>query len=86
MAPEMFEAVKDVYENNPENLGELAQVLAMKMPHFFEKDKYNRFDGRILTEKDKSQAIKDTLLRKDVDAIAQGKIITLLNREGLFEG
>lgn len=86
MAPDMFEAVNDVYEHNPESLGEMAQVLALKMPHFFEKDKYNRFDGRILTEKDKQQAIKDTNLNPNLDTIAQAKIITKLNREGLFEG
>jgi hypothetical protein len=86
MMPEMFDAVKDVFDNNPENLGELAQVISMQMPHVFEKDKYNRFDGRILSEKDKQMAIKDTLLRKDINSIQQAKIITKLNQEGIFEG
>jgi hypothetical protein len=86
MAPEMFESVQDVFDNNPEQLPELAQVLSMKMPQFFEKDKYNRFDGRILSEKDKQKAIKDTLLKTDISSIEQAKIITKLNKEGLFEG
>lgn len=86
MMPDMFEAVQDAYEHNPESIGEIAQVLAVKMPHVFEKDKYNRFDGRILSEQDKQKAIKDTLLRKDIDSIAQADIITKLNQEGLFEG
>lgn len=85
MAPDMFEAVQDVFDHNPENLPELAQTLAMKMPHFFEKDKYNRFDGRILTEKDKSQAVKDTLLNSKLSSIEQAKIITRLNKEGLYD-
>lgn len=86
MMPEMYEAVKDVYDHNPENLGELAQVIAMKMPHFFEKDKYNRFDNRIVSEADKQKAIKDILLKKDINAIAQAKLITKLNQEGIYEG
>jgi hypothetical protein len=85
MMPEMLEGVKDVMENNPENLPELAQVLAMKMPHVFEKDKYNRFDGRILSEKDKQVAIKDTLLNESLGAIEQARIITRLNKEGLYD-
>ncbi len=86
MMPEMFESVKDVYDHNPENLGELAQVIAQKMPHMFAKDKYNRFDGRIVSEKDKQAAIKDTLLNDKISTIEQAKIITKLNKEGLFEG
>lgn len=85
MMPEMLDAVKDVYENNPENLGELAQVISMKMPHVFEKDKYNRFDGRILSEVDKQKAIKDTLLNEKINSIEQAKIITKLNKEGIYE-
>lgn len=86
MMPEMFEAVKDTYDHEPERLGEVAQVLAMKMPHLFERDKYNRFDGRILSEADKQKAIKDTLLRQDISSIDQAKIITRLNKEGLYDG
>lgn len=86
MMPEMLEGVQDAYENDPESIGEISQVLASKMPHFFEKDKYNRFDGRILAEADKQRAIKDTLLRKDISSIDQAEIITKLNQEGLFEG
>ena len=85
MMPEMFESVKDTYEHEPERLSEIAQVLAVKMPHLFERDKYNRFDGRILSEADKQVAIKDTLLRKDLSPIDQAKIITRLNKEGLYE-
>lgn len=85
MMPDMFEAVKDVYENNPESLPELAQVIAMKMPHVFEKDKYNRFDGRILSEQDKQKAIKDTLLNTKISTIEQARIITKLNKEGLYD-
>ena len=86
MMPEMLDAVQDVYDNNPENLSELAQVISMKMPHVFEKDKYNRFDGRIVSEVDKQKAIKDTLLNNGLSSIEQAKIITRLNKEGLFEG
>ena len=85
MMPEMLEAVQDAYEHEPERIGEIAQVLSMKMPHLFERDKYNRFDGRILSEKDKQKAIKDTLLRKDISSIEQAKIITRLNQEGLYD-
>jgi hypothetical protein len=86
MAPEMFEAVSDVMENNPEELPALAQVLSQKAPHFFAKDKYNRFDGRIISEKDKQMAIKDTLLNDSLSTIEQAKIITKLNKEGLYDG
>jgi hypothetical protein len=85
MAPEMFEAVQDTYDRDPEMLSEIAPVLAQKMPHFFERDKYNRFDGRIMNEADKQKAIKDTLLRKDIGSIEQAKIITKLNKEGLYD-
>lgn len=86
MMPDMFESVKDTYDHEPERIGEVAQVLAMKMPQLFERDKYNRFDGRILDEKDKQSAIKDTLLRQDISPIEQAKIITKLNKEGLYDG
>lgn len=86
MMPEMFEAVKDTYDHEPEMLGEIAQVLSLKMPHLFERDKYNRFDGRILSEKDKQAAIKDTLLKNELSSIEQAKIITRLNKEGLYDG
>lgn len=86
MMPEMFEAVQDTYEHEPEMLGEIAQVLSMKMPHLFERDKYNRFDGRILSEQDKAKAIKDTLLNSNISSIEQAKIITKLNKEGLYDG
>lgn len=85
MMPEMFDAVQDVFENDPEQLPELAQVIAQKMPQFFARDKYNRFDGRIFSEQDKNRAIKDTLLRKDIGSIRQAEIITKLNQEGIFE-
>jgi hypothetical protein len=84
MMPEMYEAVSDTYKHEPERLGEIAQVLSMKAPHLFERDKYNRYDGRILSEKDKAQAIKDTLLRKDISSVQQSKIITRLNQTGEF--
>jgi hypothetical protein len=85
MMPDMFDAVKDVFDHNPEGLPELAQVISMKMPHVFAKDKYNRFDGRILNEADKQKAIKDTLLKDELSSIAQAKIITRLNKEGLYD-
>lgn len=84
-APDMLESVQDVFENSPERLPELAQVIAMKMPQFFERDKYNRFDGRILTEQDKARAIKDTLGDTRLNSIEQAKIITKLNKEGLYD-
>jgi len=85
MMPEMYDAVKDVFEHNPESLGELAQVISMKMPHVFAKDKYNRFDGRIVGEADKQKAIKDTLLKEELNSIEQAKIITKLNKTGEFD-
>lgn len=86
MAPDMFEGVKDVFDHDPERLPELAQVLAMKMPHMFARDKYNRFDGRILSEQDKQRAIKDTLSNSDLNSIQQAEIITKLNKDGLYDG
>lgn len=86
MAPEMFEGIKDVFDHDPERLSEIAPVLAQKMPHLFTRDKYNRFDGRIVTEKDKAAAIKDTLSNTSLNSIQQSAIITKLNKEGLYDG
>lgn len=86
MAPEMFEGVKDAYEHDPEMLREIAPVLAQKMPHFFTRDKYNRFDNRILTEMDKQKALKDITSNSSLDSIQQAKLITRLNKEGIYEG
>lgn len=86
MAPDMFEAVKDTYEREPEMLSEIAPVLAQKMPHFFERDKYNRFDGRIMNEMDKSRAIKDTLSNSNLNSIQQAEIISKLNKDGIYDG
>lgn len=83
--PMLLEGAMEVYDHNPENLPELATMLSQKFPHFFEKDKYNRFDGRIVSEVDKQKAIKDTLLRTDISSIEQAKIITRLNKEGLYD-
>lgn len=84
-APELFETVTDMFENNPEMIPEIVPVLAQKMPHFFEKDKYNRFDGRIMSEADKQKAIKDTLINKSLSSIEQAKKISRLNEEGLYD-
>lgn len=85
MAPDMLEGVQDAFEHNPELLPDLAQVISRKFPHFFERDKYNRFDGRILTEQDKAKAIKDTLGDTRLSTIEQAKIISKLNKEGLYD-
>lgn len=86
MAPEMFEAVKDTYDREPEMLSEIAPVLAQKMPHLFERDKYNRFDGRVMSEQDKSRVIKDTLTNSQLNSIQQAQIITKLNKDGIYDG
>lgn len=86
MAPEMFESVKDIYDHNPEQLGEVSQVLAMKMPHFFERDKFDRFDGRVMSEKGKALAIKDITGNEALNSIEQGKLITKLNKTGEYLG
>jgi hypothetical protein len=85
MAPDMLESVKDVYDNDPEMISQLAPVIAQRLPQFFERDKYNRFDGRIMSEKDKARAIKDTLGDTRLSTIEQAKIITKLNKEGLYD-
>lgn len=85
MAPEMLESVKDVYDNNPEMLQKIAPVIAQKMPHLFQMDPYNRFDGRIFSEADKAKAIKDTLGDDRLSTIEQAKIITKLNKEGIYD-
>lgn len=85
MMPEMLEGVKDIYDNDPDQLAELAPVIAQKMPHFFQKDKYNRFDGRIMAEADKQKAIHDTLGDTRLSTIEQAKIITRLNKEGMYD-
>jgi hypothetical protein len=85
MAPEMFEGIKDVYDNDPERLSELAPVLAQKMPHLFTRDKYNRFDGRIMSEQDKNRAIKDTLSDTSLNSIQQAEIISKLTKDGTYD-
>lgn len=86
MAPEMFEGIKDVFDHDPERLTELAPVIAQQMPHLFTRDKYNRFDGRIMSEKDKQRAIQDTLTNSSLNSIQQAEIITKLNKDGLYDG
>jgi hypothetical protein len=85
MAPEMFEAIKDTFDHDPEMLSELAPVLAQKMPHLFARDKYDRFDGRVMTEQGKNRAMKDTLGDTSLNSIQQAEIISKLTKDGTYD-
>jgi len=83
-APELFDNLKDILENSPEDVPELLPILAQQAPHLFPRDKYNRIDGVILNPEDKIRATKDTMNRDDLSNHDKMKMINELNKTGVF--
>lgn len=83
-APEMFDHVREVLENNPEVLPDILPGLVNGFPQLFERDQYNRVDGKIIDPAMREKARKDTMMREDLSKIEKAIIINELNKTGIF--
>lgn len=84
-APEMFDHVKEVMENQPEALPEIMPALVMAAPNLFTRDKYNRVDGKILDPQLKELATKDTMDNDELSYLNKTLILNKLNKTGQFD-
>lgn len=83
-APDLYDSVKDIIENDPESLADVLPALSKAAPHLFVKDKYDRIDNRILDPQKKELARRDTMLDQTLSNTEKAKIINELNRSGVF--
>jgi len=84
MAPEMFDQLKDLMDNDPDIMRDTLPLLVQQMPHLFARDKYNRVDGKIMDPEMRVRATKDTMNRDDLSNHDKIKMISDLNKTGEF--
>lgn len=84
-APESFDQVQEILENQPEMIGDVLPVLAQAMPHLFTNDKYNRIDGVILDPAKKEMARQDLMKDEDLSNVDRMMRMNRLNKTGEFD-
>lgn len=84
-APEMFDAIRDTIERDPQAISEVLPALVMAAPHLFERDPYNRIDGKIVDPKMREKATQDTMGDDDLSYLEKTLIINKLNKTGIFD-
>lgn len=83
-APEAYEDVKYLMEEDPEAFLELIPQIAQKVPHLFQRDKYNSFNGRIIDPTMMQRAISDIHQNKQMNNFQKSEAIQrILNKEPL---
>lgn len=84
-APEMFDAIRDTIERDPQAISEVLPALVMAAPHLFERDPYNRIDGKIVDPQMREKATQDTMDDDDLSYLEKTLIINKLNKTGIFD-
>ena len=82
---EQAQPIIEAINRNPRVLPEVIPPLVMMMPSLFQFDKYNRFDGRILTPEGKEMARRDTENDPKLKESEKTVIIDRINRTGEFD-
>lgn len=82
--PNMANMVQQTIAHNPDNIPDIVQELSQKIPQLFDKDPYNRVDGKIMDQTSKMKAIGDTMARLGLSNTQKIKIIDDLNVTGVF--
>lgn len=85
-APEIYDQLSDVLDNDPEAISEILPAITRAAPHLFERDAYDRIDGVIIDPMMREKAAKDTMNRQDISNMDKIEIINELNKTGQFDG
>ena len=83
-APDMFDAVQEVFEHSPEDIPDIMPALIQMAGFLFKKDKYNRFDGVILDPQLKELARKDVMKHDNLSNVEKIEILDKLNKTGEY--
>lgn len=81
MAPEMLEDVAYMMNEDPQAFEAAMPALSEKMPHFFERDKYNKFNGVIHEPKMMKLAIADINKDREMPNSAKADMIQKILRK-----
>jgi hypothetical protein len=84
-APQMESIVADTLDNDPDAIAGLLPVIMMQFPQIFQRDPYNRVDGKIMDPNLKAKARKDILQNKDYSSGEKAKRLSDLNESGYLE-
>ena len=79
---EMVHTVAQAMNGEPDDLTNMASIMATQFPDLFEKSKYMIFDGKFLNPNDKARAADDISRRDDLDSIQRAKMISRINKTG----
>lgn len=79
---EMVHTVAQAMNGEPDDLTNMASIMATQFPDLFEKSKYMIFDGKFLNPNDKARAADDISKRDDLDSIQRAKMISRINKTG----
>jgi hypothetical protein len=82
--PMAAQTLQEVLVSRPDEIPDAIMELSQKMPQLFEKDPYNRVDGKIMDPGSKMKAIGDTMARVGLTNTQKIKIIDDLNMTGIF--
>jgi hypothetical protein len=85
MAPEFFDGVSEALDN-PYELSKVMPLVVQRFPNLFMPDRYNRFDGKVLSDQDKMEASDDILNRDDLSDYQKAEILSHLNKTGRLVG
>lgn len=86
VAPNQVAIFKEMMENDPEGLKEMAPKLAMMYPAVFEKDKYGTFDGKILDPNMQQKFLFDLAEDESMDAIEKAQMAMKVQRGESIHG
>lgn len=83
-APEMFDQLRDVLTNDPDAIDDLLPMIVQQMPQLFERDKYNRINGKIMDPAMAEAARRDTMNNEEMSMLQKTQKINKLNKTGYF--
>lgn len=86
LAPDKAPIFEDFLQNDPETFKDAAPKLAMMLPHLFERDKYNTFDGKIVDPMMQEKFLQDLSDDEGMDAYGKSKLALRVRRgESIWE-
>jgi hypothetical protein len=84
--PEVYPSALEIFKNQPDMVEDFVKGAVMMFPTMFEKDKYNRINGKIAEPQMKQLAIEDTRKNPNLSNTEKIASINRLNQTGEFNG
>lgn len=85
MAPEMFDGVSEALDN-PYQVSKIMPLVIKRFPNLFMPDRYNRFDGKVISKEDMAEATKDIEMDDNFSDYEKAEIISHMNKTGELIG